>query len=351
MNVIETHGLTKVYGGRRAVDALEMSVAQGDIYGFVGKNGAGKSTTMKMFADLVIPTSGEAVLFRGMPHEKRISAEHRSLRELLSSEPSHIGALIETPGLVPGLSALENMMTKAISMGVVRARTQCGELLDLVGLDAADGRRVKGYSMGMKQRLGVALALVGSPDLLLLDEPFNGMDPEATRDLRGALARLNEERGVSMVISSHVLDQLNRMATRFGVIRDGSMVKEFSTEQLHASCGSSILVKTADPARALVVLEERLPDATIHVEPDQAIVISTAIHAQTPGSYERGAIGRGDGRGVQTAAAASPGVEEVSRILHDADQTVLELSRRERDIEDYFVELMGGTGPESRTKG
>ena len=125
----------------------------------------------------------------------------------------------------------------------------------------------------MKQRLGLALALVGSPDVLLLDEPFNGMDPETTRDLRRALVSLNRERGVTILISSHVLDQLMRVCTRFGVIAGGRMVREFTDEELHAACGSSIRVRTTDPARTLAPLEERLPRATYRVEPDQAIVI------------------------------------------------------------------------------
>jgi len=238
MNVIQINGLTKAYGGTRAVDGLNMRVGQGDIYGFVGKNGAGKSTTMKMIAGLVTPTSGSIKLF----DEQRTDGG-------FSSAFSRIGTLIEQPGLLPNFSAFENLMMKALSIGVVRPREQCTELLTLVGLEDAGARKTKKFSLGMKQRLGLALALVGSPDLLLLDEPFNGIDPEETRALRSVLMRLNHERGVTMVISSHVLDQLNRMATRFGVIREGSMVREFTEEELHTACGSSVRVKTTDPAQ------------------------------------------------------------------------------------------------------
>lgn len=334
MNVIDIRGLTKRYGKAFAVDHLNMRVASGDIYGFVGKNGAGKSTTMKMIAGLTTPTSGELALFGS-------SETGVDRAGSFSAAPSRIGALIEEPGVMPNFSAGENLMMKALAMGVVRPREQVDELLQLVGLEAAGARKVKKFSQGMKQRLGLALALVGSPDLLLLDEPFNGMDPETTRDLRRALVRLNQERGVTIVISSHVLDQLMRVCTRFGVIAAGRMVREFTDEELHATCGSSVRVKTADPARALAILEERLPGATFRVEPDQAIVVS--------GGARHAAAAFG-GAATDPAAFGAPAVEDVSRILHESDQLVLELSVLERDIEDYFVELMdGGAGQAAYT--
>ena len=325
MNVIELHGLTKRYGGMHAVDGLDMRVAQGDIYGFVGKNGAGKSTTMKIVAGLTEPTSGTVRVF---------GAEGRG--PAFSSAYSRIGALIEHPGIQPNFSAYENLMMKALAIGVVKPRAQCAQLLELVGLDPASPRKAKKFSMGMKQRLGLALALVGSPDLLLLDEPFNGLDPEATRELRGALMAMNRERGVTMVISSHVLDQLNRMATRFGVIRKGRMVREFTDDELHATCSSSIRVKTTDPARSLALLEERLPAATFRAEPDGAISIMGVTGERHAASAFGGAAG--------DATVSAPAVEEVSRALAAADQTILELVVVERDVEEYFVELMGGYG-------
>lgn len=324
MNAIEIRSLTKRYGKMFAVDRLDMRVAAGDIYGFVGKNGAGKSTTMKMVAGLATPSAGELALFG--ESRTRVAGS-------FSGAPSRVGALIEEPGALLNFSAAENLMMKALAMGVVRPRAQVEELLELVGLDGTGSRKVKKFSQGMKQRLGLALALVGSPDLLLLDEPFNGMDPETTRDLRRALVRLNRERGVTIVISSHVLDQLMRVCTRFGVIAGGHMVREFSDEELHASCGSSVRVKTADPARALAILEEHLPGATFRVEPDEAIVV---------GGGARAAASAFGGAASDPASSGAPTVEDVSRALHDADQVVLELSVLERDIEDYFVELMDG---------
>ena len=313
MNAIEAHTLTKRYGKRAVVDALDMHVAAGDIYGFVGKNGAGKSTTMKMAAGLVAPSSGSL----------NVLGENAARRPgSFSGAPSHIGALIEEPGALPNFSATENLMQKALALGVIHPREQVAELLALVGLEEAGTRQVKHFSQGMKQRLGLALALVGSPELLLLDEPFNGIDPQTTRDLRRTLVRLNQERAMTIVISSHVLDQLMRVCTRFGVIASGRMVREFTDEELHAACVSAVRVKTADPARTLAILEERMPGAGLRVDPDQAIVVGPPAGA--------------NGRLSDSAAAA----QEVSRILHDADQVVLELTVLERDIESYFVELM-----------
>ena len=332
-SAITTSGLTKVYKGKRAVDMLDMHVATGDIYGFVGKNGSGKSTTMKMICGLVDPTYGSVDLFGGA------TGASASPASPFSAAFSRVGTLIEDPGILPRHSAFDNVMAKALALGVVEPEKECRRLLDLVGLDASDRKRTKGYSLGMKQRLGVALALVGGPDLLLLDEPFNGLDPEATRDVRAALTRLNQERGVTIVISSHVLDQLDRMATRYGVIRDGRMVREFSEDELHERCGSSIRVKTADTARALTALEGALPGAAIRVEPDNSIVISAA-------AGDRHAAARFGGAAGGAAAGGTPTVEQVSRALHDADQVVLELTRQERDIEDYFVELMGADARE-----
>ena len=168
------------------------------------------------------------------------------------------------------------------------------------------------------------------------------MDPQATRDMRQALVRLNRERGVTIVISSHVLDQLNRMATRYGVVRDGALVREITEAQVHKSCGSSVRIKTADPARTLAILEERLPGASLRALPDQAISISLPSLSPAAAASAPAAAATTAGSSATDPAQA---VEHISRILHDADQIVIELSVTERDIEDYFVELMGTPAP------
>ena len=303
MNVVETRGLTKSYRGKRAVDRLDLHVAQGDIYGFVGKNGAGKSTVMKMVCGLATPDEGEIELF-GSRADECGPAGGRAARR-----GAHRGA----GASCRNLSAYENLMAKALAMGVADAPARCRETLALVGLDGVGKKKAKGFSLGMKQRLGLALALVGSPDLLLLDEPLNGLDPEGTRAMRNLIVRLNQTLGVTVVISSHVLDQLDRVATRFGVIAEGRMVREMTSEQVQAECGDSLRVRTVDPARSLALMEEAFPQATLRALPDGSLSVT--------GDYDAAAV---------------------SRLLHDADQTVLELNPVRRDIEDYFVELMEG---------
>ncbi len=308
MNVIEARGLAKAYGGRRVVDDFAMTVAAGDIYGFVGKNGAGKSTVMKMICGEVAPTAGEVALF-GVP--TGIGSVQGASGE--GDQARRIGVLIEQPGLLPNLTAYQNLQAKALAWGIVDGPARCEEVLRLVGLAGAGKQKVRGFSLGMRQRLGLALALLGNPDVLLLDEPFNGLDPEATRAMRNLIVRLAQTFGITVVISSHVLDQLDRMATRYGVIANGRMVREMSAEEVAAECGGSLRVRTADSPRALAVLEEAYPAAAFRAEPGGIIVVS--------GDYN---------------------AEAVARTLSGAGQVVLEFSQDHRDIEDYFVELMEG---------
>ncbi len=308
MYAIETRALTKVYGRRPVVDDLALHVEAGDIYGFVGKNGAGKSTVMKMIDSLVTPTSGEVLLF-GSP----LDAGGQPLEPTTLRGARRIGALIESPGLLPDLSAFDNLMAKALAIGIADAKPRCQEVLRLVGLEAAGKKRSKRFSQGMKQRLGIGLALLGSPDLLLLDEPFNGLDPEGTRALRTLILRLNQSFGVTVMISSHVLDQLDRMVTRYGVIANGRLVREMTAEEVLAECGENLRILTSEPTRTLAQLESRFPEARFLMEPDGAIRLSGAFNAA-----------------------------EVAAALHGFNETILEFTETRRDIEDYFVDLMEG---------
>lgn len=309
MNVIEARGLTKVYSGRPVVCDFNMTVAAGDIYGFVGKNGAGKSTVMKMICGDAIPSSGEAILFES---DRRRAGDGAAQS---ACDVRRIGVLIEGPGLLPNLSAYRNLEAKALALGLVDGPARCEEALRLVGLSGVGNKKVRGFSLGMRQRLGLAMALLGSPDVLLLDEPFNGLDPEATRAMRNLIVRVNETLGVTVVVSSHVLDQLDRMATRYGVIADGRMVREMTAEEVAAECRSSLRVRTENTARTLALLEEAYPVLLFKAEPDGAIVIA--------GDYDDGAI---------------------SRLLSQSGEVVREFAQDHRDLEEYFVELMeGGT--------
>ena len=298
MNVVETCGLKKTYGSKIAVDQFNMHVKQGDIYGFVGRNGAGKSTVMKMLAGLARPTDGEARVFGSSPET--------------AGGAQRIGALIESPGLYGGMTAFDNMMLKALDIGLVDPKESVTNLLSFVGLESVGKKKTKNFSMGMKQRLGLALALLGNPDLLLLDEPLNGLDPEGAREIRQLIVRLNEDRGVTVIISSHVLEQLGKMATTYGVIREGRMVRELSAEEVERECSDFLLLTAAEPPRAFAVLQERFPSMRLQSLPDGSIRIL----------------------GSHSAA-------EIGLALNEAGIAVLGLQEHKRDLEEFFVELMG----------
>lgn len=297
MNVIETAGLTKTYGGRRAVDNLDLTVRRGEIYGFVGRNGAGKSTVMKMIAGLELPTSGEVSLF--------------GERQAPGVTSRRLGALIENPGIIPDLSGFDNVMCRAIALGVADPSHASAEALAMVGLADAAKKRAKSYSLGMKQRLGLALALVGSPDVLLLDEPFNGLDPQGVRSMRDLIASLSRDRAITVFVSSHVLDQLERIVTRYGVLREGRLVKELSAEEVEHACADYVRIRCAAPQFALAALQEACPEGRFVAMADDSI----------------------------RAFGIEP--EQAGRALFSAGIAVGELSVQGRDIEELFIGLMG----------
>lgn len=296
--VILAQGLTKTYGGTNVVDQLNMDVHAGDIYGFVGRNGAGKSTTMKMICGLISPSAGELSVLDKNP-AKNTSA-------------TGVGALIEAPGILESLDAMDNMLHKSTALGVANAKAESQKLLDLVGLGNTGSKQAKAFSLGMKQRLGIALALVGTPKVLLLDEPFNGLDPAVTHEMRETLQRLNKELGITIIVSSHVLDQLNRFATRFGVINAGQMVIEFESERMTEMAAGQIRVSCTDMTRASEVLHDALPNVQISTDSDGTLLV--------PG---------GNISSMQ-----------VSDALFAANLQVTELVQTKRDVEEFFLDLM-----------
>ena len=229
MAVIQTVGLSKRYKDRWAVDGLNLQVEQGDIYGFIGQNGAGKSTTLKLLCGIAKPTQGEALIF-GKPIRDSVARRR-------------VGALIEQPGLYPDLSGRENLRLYAVLLGLDSPERQVEAVLKTVGLSSKEKKPVRHYSMGMKQRLGVGLALLGGPDLLLLDEPINGLDPEGIREMRELLLRLNRERGLTILVSSHILGELSKIATRYGVIRAGRMAEQIAAAELEQKCADYLLLR------------------------------------------------------------------------------------------------------------
>lgn len=218
--ILSTDKLTKEYRHMKAVDSINLHINEGDIYGFIGRNGAGKTTTLKMISGLAAPTSGTFTLF------------DQSYDEIIKNNGfSKVGSLIEEPGIYPDMTAFDNVYLKCIYAGI-RDKSYAMDLLKLVDLDRTGRKKAKGFSLGMKQRLGIALALVGNPKLLILDEPINGLDPQGILEIRETILKLNSEKNITFIISSHILGELSKMATRYGIIDKGQLIKEFSVEEL-----------------------------------------------------------------------------------------------------------------------
>ncbi len=246
---VETRSLTKVYNKKAAVDHLDMKVRQGAIYGFIGRNGAGKSTTLKMLCGLARPTEGEIRLF-GKPWGEPYVARR-------------LGCLIESTGLYPGMTARQNMMMKAKCMGLADEKSVDRALAD-TGLAKTGSKRVRQFSMGMKQRLGIGMALLGNPDLLILDEPINGLDPEGTREVRELLLALCQE-GKTLIVSSHILGELSKIATHYGIIKDGCLVEQIDRDTLEGSCRDYFQIEVDDSKRALPLILEQAPQIQAEV--------------------------------------------------------------------------------------
>ncbi len=299
MSVIQTSGLSKRYRRRWAVDHLDLAVEQGDIYGFIGQNGAGKSTTLKLLCGLARPTQGEALIF-GKPVRDSVARRR-------------VGALIEQPGLYPDLSGRENLRLCAALLGLDSPERQVEEILRTVGLAPGEKKPVRQYSMGMKQRLGVALALLGGPDLLLLDEPINGLDPEGIREMRELLLRLNRERGLTILVSSHILGELSKIATRYGIIQQGRMVEQITAAELGQKCTDYLHLKADQPRKAAALLERELRLTRWEMRPEGEIRIYEAVDTRA-----------------------------VGHLLTQAGLAVEEMGLHRQDLEGYFLERMGG---------
>ncbi|MCI9366790.1 MAG: ATP-binding cassette domain-containing protein [Oscillospiraceae bacterium] len=300
MAVIQTAGLSKRYKDKWAVDHLDLRVEQGDIYGFIGRNGAGKSTTLKLLCGLARPTQGEALIF-GKPIRDGVARRR-------------VGALIEQAGLYPDQSGRENLRLYATLLGLDSPERQVDEILETVGLAPREKKPVKHYSMGMKQRLGVGLALLGGPDLLLLDEPINGLDPEGIREMRELLLGLNRDRGITLVISSHILGELSKIATRYGIIQNGRMVEQITAGELEQKCTDYLHLRAEQPQKAAAVLERELRLTRWEMRPEGEIRIYEAVDTKT-----------------------------VGRILIQAGIAVEEMGLHRQDLEGYFLERMGGS--------
>ncbi len=292
--VIQTNRLFKRYGAKNAVDDVSICVKKGDIYGLIGKNGAGKTTLLKMLLGLARPTKGDIRLFDETP---------------LTEARKNIGSLIEAPGLYKGCTAKENMRRFCLLYGADPAQIQ--PLLEKVGLGKTGWKKVGAFSLGMKQRLGIAVALLGNPDLLVLDEPTNGLDPAGIKDIRDLILQLHEE-GVTFIISSHLLDELAKVVTRYGILADGKLVEEISAAELKAQCGTFVEFTVGDIDDALKILRKNFEDIQLHVV-DEKIQIFSHLDE----------------------------VAKINALLVKKGVAVTEIRRNANGFEEFFIERMG----------
>ena len=297
--VLQTQGLTKRYRRSKALDGLTMGVPKGAIYGLVGKNGAGKTTLIRLICGLQEPTSGSYSLY-GVSNDRK---------ELLQTR-RRMGAVVETPSIYLNMSARENLEQQALILGLPSLRG-LEELLELVGLENAGPKKAGHFSLGMRQRLGLAVALVGDPDFLVLDEPTNGLDPQGIVDMRELILKLNRERQVSFLVSSHILGELSQTATHYGIIDQGRMVKELSAKELEQSCRKRLLLQVTDTAALARTLDG------LHLEYK---ILSDS----------------------EAELFDKPNVTRLAAALAEAGCEILDLREKDENLESYFLSLVGG---------
>lgn len=300
--VLAAYGLSKAYGSCMALDGLNLMVRRGDVYGLVGRNGAGKTTFMRMATGQSTPTGGELELFGASGKDLRL-------------QRSRTGAMIEIPSFSPFLTARENLEYYRLQRGIP-GRETVDEALKLVNLTDTGPKKFKSFSLGMKQRLGLALALMNHPDFLILDEPINGLDPEGVAEFRQILRRLNVERETTILISSHILSELSSIATRYGFMEQGKLLEEISAEALHDKCRTCLRLEVDDAAKAAAILQTQLGTDKFEVLPGNVIQLYDCLDDPKRASY----------------ALAQNGV------------ALLAMEQKGADLEAYFLNLIGG-GP------
>ncbi len=299
--IMETQNLTKTYGTKDAAKDINIHIREGEIYGLIGRNGAGKTTIMRMISGLSNPTSGTYSLFGKTGSE---------MKKMMNK----VGVLIENPGLYPKLSAQENIKIKCIGMGVDSSKEYVNNLLDLVGLPDISPKKKSGeFSLGMRQRLGIALALVGEPSMIILDEPINGLDPQGIVEVRHTLERLSKEKGITIMISSHILEELSKLANSYGIINEGHLIEQFTSEELHSRCGQFVTIKTSDNDAAIKALNSAGITMT-SIDEDGHIRVSEKL----------------DESDLMASAIVKAGVP------------LKELFITNVSLEDYFISLTGG---------
>ena len=295
MNAIEIKNLSKNFGEKQALAGLNMTVPMGSIYGFIGENGSGKSTTEKIICGLIHPTSGSIKLYDRDYTDSDVRAS--------------MGVLIETPGCFPNLTVWNNLMIQATNLSIENKEDAVRKVLIMVRMEGSAGNKYKNCSLGMKQRIGIAMALLGNPKLLVLDEPINGLDADGMRIMREILTDLSKN-GVTVLISSHILGELEKIATHYGIIRGGKMIVEMTAEELENTCPTFVAIQTKDMKKAKEILNKKYSKVLFDEQKENLRI------------YD----------------AESP--EEVAKYLYDNKIIINELKTDKIGLEEYYIDLM-----------
>lgn len=299
MNAIEIRNLTKSFGKKQALKGFDMTVPTGAIYGFIGENGSGKSTTEKLICGLINPDSGTIKLYGKEYTDADVRAK--------------VGVLIESPGCFPNYSVWNNMMLQAANLRIRKPEQEVQKVLKMVRMEGAASNKYKNCSLGMKQRIGIAMALLGNPALLVLDEPINGLDADGMRIMREVLTDITKKNRCTVVISSHILGELEKIATHYGIVRKGKMIVEMTAGELEASCRTYVALRTKDMGRSKSLLSHKYS----RVEEDEA-------------GY------------LRVYGTVEP--EEVVEWLYGNDVLVNEIKTDKIGLEEYYIDLMDEKG-------
>lgn len=299
--ILKTYNITKKYGNQVAVNNVNMTIKKGEIYGFIGQNGAGKTTLIRLITGLIHKTGGEIELL-GATGENE-----------LNKSRTMVGSLIETPSFYTNMTARENLEVSRLVRNIPGKKC-IDEVLELVGLKDVEKKKVKNFSLGMRQRLGIANALMGNPKLLILDEPINGLDPMGIVEIRELLKKINKEKDMTILISSHILSELSELATTYGIISNGKLIEEITAEELAEKCRQYIDLKVDDTSRAVTLLERELGISDYEVLEDKKIKVFSNLE----------------------------NVGEVNSILSKSGVIVESISIKGENLEEYFMNKIGG---------
>ena len=299
--VLKTYNITKKYGEQLAVDNVNMTIKKGDIYGFIGQNGAGKTTLIRLITGLIHKSGGEIELL-GANEENE-----------LNKARTMVGSLIETPSFYTNMTARENLEVSRLVRNIPGKKC-IDEVLELVGLKDVEKKKVKNFSLGMRQRLGIANALMGNPKLLILDEPINGLDPMGIVEIRELLKKINREKDMTILISSHILSELSELATTYGIISNGKLIEEITAKQLSEKCRQYIDLRVDDTARAVILLERELGISDYEVLEDSNIKVFSNLD----------------------------NVGEINSLLSRSGIIVESISVKGENLEEYFMNKVGG---------